>query len=248
MQRTDKTFTDGFAIDLFSAQPRTLSVTQNPNPSAPGEFVTAKDPSDMSLGSGFWTAVNNISWVMKFSDSGVNGMFLKISWFFHCSGAAIDLVAKLEAPYDPATLSASGLSDDNTFLAKFDATRTGWVVDTSRSNVHRYGVNYPWKPLSSLSVLSCRVENRTRIINLSSLDGEFMLVGRRIAGPDSQNTFIQCVLCPLFNSSFELPLKRYKRVGSEVKEADFNVTAPPAGSVGETGTPKITNIRECPLK
>jgi hypothetical protein len=76
MQRTDVTFTDGFAIDLFSAQPRSLSITQNPNPSASGEFVTAKDPSGMSLGSGFWTAVNNFSWVIKFSESDVNGMLL----------------------------------------------------------------------------------------------------------------------------------------------------------------------------
>jgi hypothetical protein len=73
MQRTDLTFTDGLDLDLFSATQYNLTVTQNFRPSAPGAFVTAKDPSIASLGSGFWTAVLNYSYVFKFEKTEVHG-------------------------------------------------------------------------------------------------------------------------------------------------------------------------------
>ncbi|KAJ3167447.1 hypothetical protein HDU88_002369 [Geranomyces variabilis] len=123
MQRTDFDFADGLAIDLFSPKPRTLIVTQNKSPSAPGTL------SDVT-----------------------------------------DLVAKVELPYDPVALAKMGLTEDNTFVGVFSPTTGGWVIDETQRNVHR-------------------TENKTRIINMNSYDGEYQLLARNTT--DTADIFLQ---------------------------------------------------------
>ncbi|KAJ3144320.1 hypothetical protein HDU89_008578 [Geranomyces variabilis] len=146
MQRTDFDFADGLAIDLFSPKPRTLIVTQNKSPSAPGTLVTGAP-------GGPWLAVLPYSYVLKLNELDVT-----------------DLVAKVELPYDPVALAKMGLTEDNTFVGVFSPTTGGWVIDETQRNVHR-------------------TENKTRIINMNSYDGEYQLLARNTT--DTADIFLQ---------------------------------------------------------
>lgn len=81
-----------------------------------------------------------------------------------------DLIAKIEIPYEPAALSALGVQEGNTYVGRLADDRMSWVIDEATRNVHRS-------------------ENNTRIIKMTSLDGEYMLLGRR--GVDVTNIFVQ---------------------------------------------------------
>lgn len=63
-----------------------------------------------------------------------------------------------------------GIDQSNTYVGTLSPDRNSWVVDESRRNVH----------------IS---ENKTRIIKMTSLDGEYMLLGRKTL--DTANVFVQ---------------------------------------------------------
>ena len=81
-----------------------------------------------------------------------------------------DLIAKIEIPYDLDTLNQLGVQEGNTYVGTLADDKLSWVVNEATRNVHRS-------------------ENNTRIIKMTSLDGEYMLLGRQ--GTDITNNFVQ---------------------------------------------------------
>lgn len=144
MERFDQDFADGLALDLFSPTNRTVVVNQNLQPLG-GQFVTG------SSGETF-VALKNYSYVIKTSDN------------------AMDLVAKIEVPYDLDMLNQMGLQESNTYVGKLADDKMSWTVDEATRNVHRS-------------------ENNTRIIKMTSIDGEYILLGRQSI--DTTNIFVQ---------------------------------------------------------
>ena len=73
---------------------------------------------------------------------------------------ASDLIAKIELPYDLAMLNIMGIPEANIYVATLASDKKSWLVNEATRNVHRS-------------------ENSTRIIKMTSLDGEYMLLGRQ---------------------------------------------------------------------
>jgi hypothetical protein len=144
MARFDQDFADGLALDLFSPKNRTVVVNQNLQPLG-GQFVTG------SSGEAF-VALKAYSYVIKTSDN------------------AMDLIAKIEIPYDLDMLNQMGLQESNTYVGKLADDKMSWTVNETMRNVHRS-------------------ENNTRIIKMTSIDGEYLLLGRR--NVDTSNVFVQ---------------------------------------------------------
>jgi hypothetical protein len=92
------------------------------------------------------------------------------SYIITMNETANDLIAKIEVPYDPTMLQSMGIQEANTYVATLSSEKISWVVDDATRNVHRS-------------------ENNTRIIKMTSLDGEYMLVGRQTE--DTSNIFVQ---------------------------------------------------------
>jgi hypothetical protein len=95
---------------------------------------------------------------------------MNYSYIIKVNDSANDLIAKIEIPYDFAKLNAHCVQESNTYVAKLAADQKSWVVNDTMRNVHRS-------------------ENNTRIIKMTSLDGEYMLLGRQTI--DTGNIFIQ---------------------------------------------------------
>lgn len=95
---------------------------------------------------------------------------MNYSYIIKMNETAQDLIAKIEIPYDPVALAVMGVQEGNTFVGTLAADGQSWVVDETTRNVHR-------------------TENNTRIIKMTSLDGEYMLLGRQAA--DLTNIFVQ---------------------------------------------------------
>ncbi|KAJ3150078.1 hypothetical protein HDU86_006701 [Geranomyces michiganensis] len=81
-----------------------------------------------------------------------------------------NLVAKVKLPYDSVVLTKMGLTEDNTFVGVFSSATGGWVIDETQRNIHR-------------------TENKTRIINMNSYDGEYQLLARNTT--DTADIFLQ---------------------------------------------------------
>ncbi|KAK2615853.1 hypothetical protein N8I77_002578 [Diaporthe amygdali] len=92
------------------------------------------------------------------------------SWIVKMNETAQDLIAKIELPYDPVALQKEGFDVSNTFVGKLAPDGKAWVISENQRNVHVS-------------------ENKTRIIKLTSLDGEYMLLGRKSV--DNSNIFVQ---------------------------------------------------------
>ncbi|GJN78171.1 hypothetical protein PLIIFM63780_001664 [Purpureocillium lilacinum] len=92
------------------------------------------------------------------------------SWIVKFNETADDLIAKIELPYDPALLKMHGVDVSNTYVGTLARDRKSWVISESQRNVHV-------------------TENKTRIIKMTSLDGEYMLLGRK--SEDIANIFVQ---------------------------------------------------------
>lgn len=92
------------------------------------------------------------------------------SYIIQMNETANDLIAKIEVPYDPEQLKKVGVQEANTYVATLAPDKKSWVIDDSTRNVHRS-------------------ENNTRIIKMTSMDGEYLLVGRATA--DTSNIFVQ---------------------------------------------------------
>ena len=106
--------------------------------------------------------------------SGTNGepfvALSNYSYVIKMNETANDLIAKIEVPYDLATLNSKGVQEANTYVGTLSPDKKSWVVDDATRNVHRS-------------------ENNTRIIKMTSLDGEYMLLGRQTV--DTSNIFVQ---------------------------------------------------------
>ncbi|OAA74240.1 hypothetical protein ISF_01141 [Cordyceps fumosorosea ARSEF 2679] len=94
----------------------------------------------------------------------------KYSWIIKFNESARDLIAKIELPYDPVALAKEGVDPANTYVGTLAADKKSWIVSETQRNVHV-------------------TENKTRIIKMTSMDGEYMLLGRRSA--DTANIFVQ---------------------------------------------------------
>jgi hypothetical protein len=94
----------------------------------------------------------------------------KYSYIVKMNETANDLIAKIEIPYDPAVVAAMGVQETNTYVGTLAQDKMSWVIDESTRNVHRS-------------------ENNTRIIKMTSLDGEYLLLGRQSV--DDTNIFVQ---------------------------------------------------------
>ncbi|KAK7177975.1 hypothetical protein PSPO01_15974 [Paraphaeosphaeria sporulosa] len=92
------------------------------------------------------------------------------SWVIKLNETANDLIAKVELPYDPIALHQVGIDQGNTYVGVLAADKKSWIVSESQRNVHVS-------------------ENKTRIVKITSLDGEYMLLGRQTA--DISNIFVQ---------------------------------------------------------
>lgn len=92
------------------------------------------------------------------------------SYIIQMNETANDLIAKIEIPYDLEMLSKMGIPESNTYVATLSADNKSWAVNDATRNVHVS-------------------ENNTRIIKMTSLDGEYRLVGRRTV--DTSNVFVQ---------------------------------------------------------
>ncbi|KAH8897405.1 hypothetical protein GQ53DRAFT_803372 [Thozetella sp. PMI_491] len=92
------------------------------------------------------------------------------SYIIKMNETARDLIAKIEIPYDVDMLNRMGVQEANTYVGTLAADKMSWVIDDSKRNVHRS-------------------ENNTRIIKMTSLDGEYMLLGRQVV--DVTNIFVQ---------------------------------------------------------
>lgn len=92
------------------------------------------------------------------------------SYIVKMNETAHDLVAEIEVSFNSSTLAALGVQKCNTFVGKLASDGQSWVVDNATRNVHKS-------------------ENKTRIVNMTSLDGEYMLLGRQTI--DAGSIFIQ---------------------------------------------------------
>ncbi|KAI9840096.1 MAG: hypothetical protein M1838_004243 [Thelocarpon superellum] len=92
------------------------------------------------------------------------------SYIVQMSEPAYDLIAKIELPYDPSALAQMGVDPSNTYVGKLSDDRTSWVVSEPQRNVH----------------IS---EQKAQIVKMTSLDGEYLLLGRKTQ--DTSNIFMQ---------------------------------------------------------
>lgn len=83
---------------------------------------------------------------------------------------ANDSIAKIEIPYDPVMLNTMGIPEANTEVGTLAQDKKSWVINDATRNAHRS-------------------ENNTRIIKMTSLYGEYMLLGRQMV--DAGNVFVQ---------------------------------------------------------
>jgi hypothetical protein len=92
------------------------------------------------------------------------------SYVIKMNETADDLIAKIEIPYELDKLQALGVQESNTYVGTLASDKMSWVVDETRRNIHRS-------------------ENNTRIIKMTSLEGEYILLGRKSI--DTTNIFVQ---------------------------------------------------------
>lgn len=92
------------------------------------------------------------------------------SYVISLNESANDLIAKIEIPYDPTALAAIGIQESNTYVGTLAGDKRSWIVNDATRNVHRE-------------------ENNTRIIKMTSLQGEYILLGRKTV--DTANEFVQ---------------------------------------------------------
>lgn len=92
------------------------------------------------------------------------------SYIIKFNETANDLIAKIEIPYEPEKLEKMGIQEANTYVGTLAPDGKSWIVDETQRNIHRS-------------------ENNTRIIKMTSLDGEYMLLGRNTT--DTGQIFVQ---------------------------------------------------------
>jgi hypothetical protein len=95
------------------------------------------------------------------STTGTSFIALKpYSYILTTNGSATDLIASLSILYSPSTLQSLGIQEANTYVATLSPSKKSWVIDDTTRNVHRASTS-------------------TRLLKLTSLDGEYMLLARQ---------------------------------------------------------------------
>lgn len=95
---------------------------------------------------------------------------MNYSYIIQMNETANDLIAKIEIPYELDMLNQMQVQEGNTYVGTLAPDKMSWVIDDTTRNVHRS-------------------ENNTRIIKMTSLAGEYMLLGRQSV--DETNIFVQ---------------------------------------------------------
>jgi hypothetical protein len=106
-------FDDGFTLDIFSPENRTVTVLQNSNPLAV-QYISGTT-------GGQYTALTAYSYQVQTGGQ---------------STPATDLIAQLSLPYDPNALSMFGVDPSNTFVGKLSTDGSSWVVVDSQTAVN----------------------------------------------------------------------------------------------------------------
>lgn len=91
------------------------------------------------------------------------------SYVVSTSEHAGDLIAQIAIPYSPADILAKGVQAANTYVAVLAEDKRSWVISDSTRNIQRS-------------------ENRTRIEKMTTVGGEYLLVGRQ--STDMGNIFV----------------------------------------------------------
>jgi hypothetical protein len=106
--------------------------------------------------------------------SGTNGepfvALLNYSYVLKMNESANDLIAKIEIPYNLTMLNDMGVQEANTYVGKLSDDKKSWIINEQQRNVHKS-------------------ESNTRIIKMTSMDGEYLLIGRKTL--DTSNIFVQ---------------------------------------------------------
>lgn len=92
------------------------------------------------------------------------------SYIVKLNETANDLIAQIELPYTAALLAEKGLEDSNTFVGTLAADESSWVVDEEKRTVDLGG-------------------NGTRVMKLTSIDGQYILLGRKTN--EAANLFLE---------------------------------------------------------
>lgn len=83
---------------------------------------------------------------------------------------ANDLIANIAMPYNIDDIRAKGVQASNTYVATLAADKRSWIVDEATRNIQRDA-------------------NQTRCVKLTSVGGEYLLVGR--VSSEMGNTFVK---------------------------------------------------------
>lgn len=89
-------------MDVYSPSNRSLTVAQNTNPMSV-QYISG------STG-GNYRALSPYSYIIQ------------------TAGAAVDLIASLQIPYDPIKLLAFGVDPSNSFVGKLSSDNQSWVI------------------------------------------------------------------------------------------------------------------------
>lgn len=95
---------------------------------------------------------------------------LPYSYVIKLNEPADDLISKVELPYEPTKLESAGFDPADTYVGKLAPDGKSWMIMENQRNIHKS-------------------ENKTRIIKKTTLEGEYLLLGRRDI--DSSNIFVQ---------------------------------------------------------
>ncbi|QDS76059.1 hypothetical protein FKW77_005696 [Venturia effusa] len=116
------------------------------------------------------------------NDSPLNGTFVTgttgtgyrtlqaYSYVFKTNPPGNDMIATINLPYDPTTLEEMSIERGDTFIGKLAEDKKAWIVSTAQQTVQR-------------------AESKTSMSQMTSLDGEYVILGRK--GTDNGNIFMR---------------------------------------------------------
>jgi hypothetical protein len=98
------------------------------------------------------------------------------SYVVKTSEPANDLIAEIELPFDKEALQQQGMIPSDTYVGKLAADGKSWMISETRRNI----------------LVS---EGKTRMVRMTSLAGEYILLGRKNSAQEA-NIFIQYGVAP----------------------------------------------------
>jgi hypothetical protein len=98
------------------------------------------------------------------------------SYVVKTSEPANDLIAEIELPFDKAALQQQGMVASDTYVGKLAADGKSWMVSEGRRNI-------------------LTTEGKTRMVRMTSLAGEYILLGRKNSAQQA-NIFMDYGMTP----------------------------------------------------